>query len=79
MATINQQLQCDIERSIKDLPLQALREVKLFIDFLHLREGATLIPDSSDIDQALRQLDSAEDRHLEEEFTAYQDQYPREN
>ncbi|NEX15291.1 MAG: hypothetical protein C1943_01315 [Halochromatium sp.] len=79
MATINQQLQCDIERGIKDLPLQALREVKLFIDFLHLREGATLIADTSEIDHELRQLDSAEARHLEQEFTAYQDQYPREN
>ncbi|EIC19464.1 hypothetical protein [Thiorhodovibrio frisius] len=78
MSTINQ-LQFDIERGIKDLPIQALKEIKLFIDFLHVREGSTQTPYSSDMNYELRQLDIGEARHLEQEFIAYQDRYPREN
>lgn len=78
MTTVNQ-LQCDIERSMKSLSLQALKEVKLFIDFLHVREGDAPMSYHSDIDYELHRLDLNEAEHLEKEFIAYQDRYPCEN
>ncbi|GAB6060003.1 hypothetical protein [Desulfonatronum parangueonense] len=73
------QLQFDIQQGIQSLPGDALQEVKLFIEFLRMREAAARQSCSTDIDLELRQLDMSEARHLEQEFAAYQEIYPRED
>jgi hypothetical protein len=72
------QLQFAIQQGIQSLPGDALKEVKLFVEFLRMREAVARQSCSVDIDLELRQLDMAEARHLEQEFSAYQEIYPRE-
>ena len=77
--TTTDRLKLDIQQGMQELPGEALREIKLFIDFLRMREAAAKRPCSIDIDHELRQMDISEARHLEQEFAAYQELYPRED
>lgn len=77
MPTVSQ-LHFDIQKGIQGLPAQSLEEVKLFIDFLRVREATVVSLDAVDMDQELRQLDTVEAQHLEEEIMDYKDIYPRE-
>lgn len=73
------QLQFDIQQGIQSLPGEALKEVKLFVEFLRMRETAAKQSCSVDIESELRQMDLSEARHLEQEFASYQEIYPRED
>lgn len=76
MAT-TEQLQQDIQQGIRELPREALSEVKLFIDFIHMREAKAKTFRICDIERELRSMDHSEADHLEQEFSSYQKIYPR--
>lgn len=63
MAT-TEQLQQDILQGIRELPGDALCEVKLFIDFIHMRKAKAKSSRACVIERELRSMDHSEADHL---------------
>lgn len=74
-----EKLQNDIFQGLQPLSFSALKEVKLFIDFIKIRENAFSHGVYADIDQELKSMNAHEANHLEQEFANYQEMYPRES
>ncbi len=67
----------DILQELQHLSFSALKDVKLFIIFLKIREKTTNQGLHVDINKDLKCMDIHESNHLEQEFSNYQDLYPR--
>ncbi len=67
----------EILQELQHLSFSALKEVKLFIDFLIIREKNAIRDLHVEIDQDLKSMCANETNHLEDEFFNYQDIYPR--
>ncbi len=74
-----EKIQNDIKKNIAQLSPETLKEIKLFVDFMLLREkmgSENVKPDN--IKAELSNMDMSELLHLEEEFEYYKERYPNE-
>jgi len=75
-AVERKQVQAQVLKGLNSLSQESLQQVRLFIDFLRLREKIHRAGDDLGYDLAL--LDEIERTHLEDEFEGYRERYPHE-
>lgn len=66
----------EILQELQHLPFSALKKVKMFTDFLIIREKNVIRDLQIETDQDLKRMCDNETNHLEEEFFNYQDICP---